>query len=115
MPDLKRIHILLTQSVTRETIQRLQNFLHLSSSPAKEAEISVARGAARRSMEDLVTWLKDDVVIVLRSEAETTNANEKQLQEKVTALESEVAALKTRTQKIKSKKLRKLYDGDHIT
>jgi len=115
MQDVPRIHRLLSQSATKETIQRLQRYLQLSDSGAKETEIAVARGIALRSMEDLTAFLRDDVLLVAKEEAEATNLSEKQLREKVATLEAEIAAPKVKARKRLVKDLRKLYEGNHIT
>lgn len=116
MADIKRVHHLLSQSAVKETIQRLQRYLQIDDSAAssKPGEIAVARGSALRSMEDLLSFLRDDVILVSRTEAEATNLSEQQLREKIAALEAEIEASKVKAQKRRVKQVRKL-EVDHIT
>lgn len=100
--DAERTKRLLTQSVIKETISRLQNYLDMEKQPSKKEQaglIIAARTIVVNSCRDTADFLAGEILLVTRGDA--INANKAEA--KVPILEAEVQALRKLVPKTKLK------------
>jgi len=98
MADLKRTHKLLTVSVVKEVIVRLQAYLAAESGPPAE-NADILKGIAARSCGELADFLRGKVVVT----TDESMAEAMALESEKTLLEAEIEMLRRLVPKAKLK------------